>query len=96
MLNSKQRSNLRGLANGIAPVAQIGKSGLTENVIKGIDAALTARELVKITVLENSMSEARDLIGEIAAALNAEPVAVIGSKIILYRRSDKDMEHIVF
>ena len=94
MLTSKQRSKLRSLANRVEPIAQIGKGGITDNVVNGIYAALEARELVKITVLKNSLEEARDLIGEIAEACNAEPVAAIGSKIILYRRSRKDIDHI--
>ncbi len=95
MLTSKQRSYLRGLASVKDAVYQIGKSGLQDNVLKQLDDALTARELIKITVLKNCVSTAKELIGELASALKAEPVAAIGEKIILYRYSVKDgIKHI--
>ena len=53
-MTSKQRAYLRGLANSIDPIFQIGKSGLSENLLKQLDDALEARELIKINVLENS------------------------------------------
>lgn len=95
MLTSKQRSYLRGLASVQDAVYQIGKSGLQDNVLKQLDDALTARELIKITVLKNSVASAKELIDELAVALKAEPVATIGEKIILYRYSKKDgIKHI--
>ena len=59
MITSKQRAYLRGLANGIPAIMQIGKGGISENLIKTISDALEARELIKLTVLENSMETQR-------------------------------------
>lgn len=87
MLTGKQRSYLKSLANGIDPIMQIGKGGVTENVIKQIDDALEARELIKISVLNNSMLEAKDTANEIAEAVNGEFVQSIGNKFIIYRES---------
>ncbi len=97
MFTSKQRSVLRSLAQNIEPIGQIGKGGITENVIKSFSEVLEKRELIKITVLNNSESDAKELIQELADALKAEPVCVIGHKIVLYRKSKrKDIEHIKY
>ncbi len=87
MLTGKQRSYLKSMANGIDSIMQIGKGGVTENVIKQIDDALTARELIKISVLNNSMLEAKETANEIAEAVRAEYVQSIGNKFVLYRQS---------
>ncbi len=87
MLTGKQRSYLRGLANDLSPIFQVGKSGISENVIKQFDDALEARELVKATVLKNNMTETKEICEDISSAINAEVVHVIGSKFILYRES---------
>jgi len=87
MLTGKQRSYLKSMANGIDSIMQIGKGGITENVIKQIDDALTARELIKISVLNNSMLEAKETANQIAEAVRAEYVQSIGNKFVLYRQS---------
>ncbi len=95
-MNSRQRSFLRGMANSLQPLVTIGKQGLSESVIKEISEVLENKELVKITILKNSLLDPKDVINEAAAALNAEPVAAIGGKIILYRKSKKKgIEHII-
>lgn len=97
MINSKQRSNLRSLAAAIEPVGQIGKNGVTDNAVKSFGEALDARELIKITVLENCEKSSSETGKELAAALKAEFVAAIGRKVILYRRSEKDgVKHVEF
>ena len=97
MFTSKQRSNLRSLAQNISPITQVGKGGISENLIKSLSDALDARELIKISVLNNAESDAREIAEELAAALNAETVEVIGKKVVLYRKSDrKDIKHIKF
>ena len=87
MLSSKQRAYLRGLANDFPAIMQIGKGGLTENLLKTCSDALEARELIKLTVLENSMETPRDVANELADATGADVVGVVGRKIILYRES---------
>jgi RNA-binding protein len=89
MITSKQRAYLRSLANPIPTIMQIGKGGLTENLLKTVSDALEARELIKLHVLENSGEDAYDLLQDLAAQLGAEPVAVVGRKIVLYRASEK-------
>jgi RNA-binding protein len=90
MLNSKQRAYLRGLANSLEPVFLIGKGGLSSNMMADIDAALEARELIKIKILNNSMEEPRETSAEIAEKLGADVVQVIGGKFVLYRRSEEN------
>lgn len=88
MLTSKQRAFLRGEAQNIEPILQVGKSGVTENLLIDADAAVTARELVKGNVLENSPLDARGAADEIAEGLGADVVQVIGRKFVIYRESD--------
>lgn len=87
MLTSKQRAYLRGLGNTLEPIFLIGKGGVTDNMINDIDAALEARELIKLKVLNNSLEEPREAANVIADQLDADVVQVIGGKFILYRPS---------
>jgi len=87
MLTGKQRSYLKSLANSMDTIMQIGKGGVTENVIKQIDDALEARELIKIKILNNSALEAKETANEIAESVRAEYVQSIGNKFVLYRES---------
>jgi len=89
MLTGKQRSYLKSLANSIEPIFQIGKNGVSENVIKQFDEALEARELVKAVLLKNSTEDIRDVCEYIAERTRAEIVQIIGNKFILYRESEK-------
>ncbi len=89
-MTSKQRAYLRGLANTIDAIFQIGKNGLNDNLIKQLNDALEARELIKITVLETAPASAKDLSFEIAEATNSTVVQVIGNKITLFRQRKKN------
>ena len=89
MITSKQRAYLRSLAVNLPAIMQIGKGGLGENLIKTVDDALEAKELIKLSVLENSDETARSAADSIAEATGAEVVAVLGRKIVLYRESKK-------
>ncbi len=96
-MTSKQRSHLKSIAANLDPIFQLGKGGINDNMIKSVSDALEARELIKVNVLTNAEEDARSLAAELAVALRAECVAVIGRKVILYRRSSrKDFKHIEF
>ena len=87
-LTSKQRAQLRGLANSIDTIIHIGKDGISENLIKQADDALEARELIKGRVLENNLEyDARLAAEELAQATRSEVVQVIGTKFVLYRET---------
>ena len=87
-LTSKQRSQLRSLANSIDTIIHIGKDGISENLIKQADDALEARELIKGKVLDNNIEyDARLAAEELAKATRSEVVQVIGTKFVLYRAS---------
>ena len=86
-LTSKQRAQLRGLANNIDTILHIGKDGIGGNLIRQADDALEARELIKGKVLENSMLSAREGAEELARATRSQVVQVIGTKFVLYRET---------
>lgn len=97
MLNSKQRSKLRSIASNIEPVTQVGKLGVNDSLIESLDKAIEKRELIKVTVLENSGLEPKEAGFEIADRLNAEYVCATGRKLVFYRRSKNDkVAHIEF
>ena len=85
-LTSKQRAQLRALANGIDPVVHIGKEDMGDNLIRQADEALEARELIKCRVLENAMLTAREACDELSRLTRSEPVQVIGTRFVLYRQ----------
>ena len=87
MLTSKQRAYLRGLANTESAIMQIGKGGVSDNLTKTVSDALEARELIKLSVLENCEYTPKETANELAVAVGADVVGVIGRKIILYRES---------
>ena len=84
-MTGKQRAYLRGLANGLETILTVGKGGLSENVIKQADEALTARELIKGRVLEASLLSAAEACQALAEATGAEGIQSIGSRFVLYR-----------
>lgn len=86
-LTSKQRAWLRGQANDLDTILQIGKDGVGENLIRQADGALEARELIKGRVLENAPLTAREGAEELARATRSEVVQVIGSRFVLYRET---------
>lgn len=92
MLKSKQRAYLKGLANSITAIFQIGKEGISPNLEQQIIDALEARELVKINVLNNSLIGSKEAGEQLAKNVQAELVQVIGNKFILYKQSSKNPE----
>lgn len=94
---SKQRSNLRSLAQSITPITQIGKGGVSDALIETVVKALDKRELIKLSVLENADDTAQSFAAEIAEKSGSDVVCVIGRKIVLYKKSNKPgVEHIKF
>ena len=94
-MTSKQRSKLKSIAANLSPVTQIGKGGITENLLHTLSEALEAREIIKVNVLQNAEADADTIAQNVAELLGAEVVYVIGRKAVFYRRSSrKDFEHI--
>lgn len=90
MITTKQRAELRGLANNLEDLFQIGKGGISDTVIAQVEEALVARELIKIKVLlETSPVTPREAAVELAEKTNSDIVQVIGGKIVLFRRNPK-------
>jgi len=97
MFTSKQRSVLRSMAQTIEPIGQIGKGGVSDNMVKSFSDALDSRELIKLTLLNNSEDDVKSVSISLAEKLGAEVVCTIGHKIVLYRRSNKKgVEHIKY
>ena len=92
MLTSKQRAQLRGMANTMETILQIGKTGITDQTVKQVDDALTARELIKIRTLETSPTSSRESADLLAEKVNADVVQVIGTRIVLYRENKKNKQ----
>ena len=84
-MTSKQRAYLKSLAMTMDPIFQIGKSSLTPEFTAAIDEALEARELIKISVLQNCDDDAREIAEVIAERTRSQVVQVIGKKIVLYK-----------
>nr|WP_317323045.1 ribosome assembly RNA-binding protein YhbY [uncultured Flavonifractor sp.] len=88
-LTSKQRAQLRGLANSIDTILHVGKDGIGDNLVKQANDALEARELIKGKVLENCMLTSREAAEELAQKTRSDVVQVIGTKFVLYRPTHK-------
>ena len=89
MLTSKERAELRSQATAIDTTLMVGKGGVTEAVIAEAENQLNARELVKGKVLEGAMMSPREVCDELCEATGCEGVAVIGTKFVIYRFSEK-------
>lgn len=89
MITTKQRAYLRGLAQNLSPIFQIGKNGINDNQVLQINDALEAREIIKITLLDSTPDNKHSIANELAEKTNSDVVQVIGKKITLYKRSSK-------
>lgn len=87
MLNSKQRSFLKGLAMNIDPIFQIGKDMLTPEITEAVRECFNTHELIKINVLKNCMGDANEMAQILADRTGSELVQVIGKKIVLYKEN---------
>ena len=92
MLTSKERASLRAQANTLDTTLMVGKSGVSESVIAEAENLLTARELVKGKALEGAFMSPREVSDAICEATGADGVAVIGTKFVIYRFSEKCQE----
>ena len=91
----KQRAYLKSLAMTMDPIFQIGKNSLTPEMTNAVDEALTARELIKMSVLQNCADDPHELAQIVAERTRSEVVQVIGKKIVLYREGKDDKKKIV-
>ncbi|ALS27241.1 ribosome assembly RNA-binding protein YhbY [Paenibacillus cisolokensis] len=87
MLTGKQKRYLRSQAHHLQPIFQIGKGGINDHLVRHIEEALEARELIKVSVLNNCDVEPKELAPELADRAGAELVQVIGKTIVLYKES---------
>ena len=94
-MTTKQRAYLKSLAMKIEPIFQIGKSSMSPGLTEAVSEALEARELIKISVLNNCGDDPRELAEIIAGRTRSQVVQVIGKKIVLYRegKDDKKKDH---
>ena len=90
MITTKQRAQLRGIAAGEDTIVQIGKGGITDSVVESVSAALKARELVKGKVLENCEFTPREVCEQLCELCKADPVQVIGTKFVIFKRNGKN------
>ncbi len=87
-MTSKQRAYLRKISHELEPIFQIGKDGVTDALIKGVDEALEKREILKVHILESALLDTKETCNYMAQQLGAEPVQAIGNKFILYRQAE--------
>jgi RNA-binding protein len=92
LIKGKQRSYLKSMANTMSPILQIGKGGVSETVLDQIDDLLEARELIKISILNNAGLEAKEVAIELCEKLGAEYVQSMGNKLVIYRRSEENQK----
>ena len=93
-MTSKQRAYLKSLAMTMEPILQIGKSSLTPEFTKSVSEALEARELIKISVLQNCMDNPSQMAQMLADRTGSQVVQVIGKKIVLYKEGKKEKKKI--
>lgn len=93
MLTGKERAYLKGLAQNIDPLIQLGKDGINEGFLKQMDKLLEDHELVKIKVLQNAPVEVDEIVDEILEKTGAEFVQKIGKKLTIYRESKENKKN---
>ena len=91
MLTVKQRVKLRSLAMNLRPIYQVGKDGITNNLVEGLNLALEAHELIKITVLKTVSAPLKEIAYDLTSATKSELIQVIGRQVILYKPSKKQI-----
>lgn len=97
MITTKERSLLKGISHNLKPIMQIGKGGISDNVIAQAKEHLYNGELIKIKVLQNAEFTAKEIVNDFAKLCDADVVSCIGGIITLYKYSQKEgIEHIKF
>lgn len=86
-MTGKERAELRSIANKIDTTVQIGKGGLTDEVLAQMLETITARELIKVHILQSALLFPKEAAREAAQKLDAEIVQVIGSRFVLYKEN---------
>ena len=94
-MTSKQRAYLKSLSMVMDPIFQVGKSSMTPELTNAIAEALTARELIKINVLQNCADDPKEIAQILAERTRSQVVQVIGKKIVLYKEGKDDKKKIV-
>lgn len=94
-MTSKQRAYLKGLAMTMDPIFQIGKASLTPENTEAINDALNARELIKVSVLQNCADDPKELAAIVAERTHSQVVQVIGKKIVLYKEGKDSKKKIL-
>lgn len=92
---SKQRAYLKSLAMNMNPILQIGKASLTPELTRAVSEALSARELIKISILQNCDDDPRKIAEYLAERTKSDIVQVIGKKIILYKEGKDNKKKII-
>jgi RNA-binding protein len=91
-ISSKQRANLRAMAQMLEPVVYIGKDGITDNLLSQVVGALEARELIKCSVQQSCGVNAGEACDMLCNLTHAQGISVLGRKFVLYRRSSQDQK----
>ena len=94
-MTSKQRAYLKSLAMKTDPILQLGKVGVTPENTASVDEALAARELIKISILQNCLEDPRQMAETLAERTHSQVVQVIGRKIVLYREGKNEKKKII-
>ena len=89
-MTSKERAYLRAKANSIEAIFQVGKGGITPELLKQLDNAIEARELIKISILETAPGSAKELAEELATGSNSVVIQTVGNKVTLFRQKKKN------
>ncbi|QED48712.1 ribosome assembly RNA-binding protein YhbY [Cytobacillus dafuensis] len=92
MLTGKQKRFLRSKAHHLNPIFQVGKGGVNDNMIKQVFDALEARELMKITILQNCDEDKNTVAEQLVEGTNADLVQIIGNTIVLYKESRENKQ----
>ena len=92
---TKQRAYLKSLAMNITPIFQVGKSSLTPEITEAVNEALAARELIKISVLQNCADDPKEIAQYLSERTHSDVVQVIGKKIVLYREGKDNKKKII-